>query len=134
MEVSSNLLVPFIFEPSSSIALWNKKVENYIYFVFGFTNKYLYSCGVVAFFHDDDPFILKEIKLFLKNNGYEIHLRWAVINTVLCMSLDIRGKKVMLCPHSCLDQSTCQNSLYNLTFNFCNVDSFQLGNFYCSSY
>jgi hypothetical protein len=118
MEVSSNLPIPFIFEPSSSIALWNKKVENYIYYVFGFTNKYLYSCGVVVFFHDDDPFILKEIKLFKKNNGYEIHSRWAVINTLLRMSLDIKGRKVMLCPHSCLDQSVFQNPSYNLTFNF----------------
>lgn len=134
MEVFSNFPVPLISKPLSSITLWNKKVENYIYSIFGFTNKYLYSFGVVVFLHDDDPLILKEIKLFLKNNGYEIHSWWVVINTLLRMSLDIKGRKVMFCPHSCLDQSIFQNPLYNLIFNFCNVDSSQLGNFYCSNY
>ncbi len=38
--VPSNLLVPLVFEPPSFVTLWNKKVENYIYFVFGFANKY----------------------------------------------------------------------------------------------
>jgi len=133
VEVPSNLPIPFVLEPMSSIPLWNKKVENYVYFVFRFANKYLYSSNVMVYFHDNDLLIFKEIKSFLENSGYEIHSRWAVINTLPRMNLDTKGRKVMFCPHSCLDQSIFQNPLYSLIFNFCNAYLFQLGNSYCLS-
>jgi hypothetical protein len=107
--LSTTSLAPFI-------------VNVLIYLVFGFANKYLYSFGDVVFFHDDDPLVFKEIKLLPENNGYEIHLRWAVINTLLRMSLDIKGKRVMFYPHSCLDQSIFQIPQYNLFYNFCNAN------------
>jgi hypothetical protein len=74
-EVPSNLLVPLVFEASSLVPRWNKKVVNYVYSISGFSNKYLYVFGVIVFFHDDDVFVFKEMKLFVKNNGYEIHSR-----------------------------------------------------------
>ncbi len=75
---------------------------NYVYSIYGFANKYLHDFGVMVFFHDDDPLVFEEIKLFLKNNGYEIHSRWAIINTLLHMRFDIRGKMVRFFPiHGC---------------------------------
>ncbi len=52
-----------------------------MYGIFGFANNFVDN-GVIFIFHDDDPCILKEIKSFLETNGYEIHLRWVVINTL----------------------------------------------------
>jgi hypothetical protein len=98
-KVPSNLLVPLIFEASSSVPQWNKKVVNYVYSISGFANKYLHAFRVMVFFHDDD-LVFKEIKLFLENNGYGIHSRWAIINTLLHMSFDIKGKMVRFFPHS----------------------------------
>ncbi len=53
-----------------------------MYGIFGFANKYLRPNDVVVVFHDDDPHVLKEIKSYLEGNGYEIWLRWVVINTM----------------------------------------------------
>jgi hypothetical protein len=74
-------------------------VENCVYAIFGFANKYLCDDGVVILFHDDDPIVLKEIKLFFENNGYVIHLKWTVINILPCMSHDIKRKMVMFFLH-----------------------------------
>ncbi len=63
-----------------------------MYGIFGFANKYLAKNGAIFIFHDDDPHILKEIKSFLENNGYEIHSKWVVINTLPWMSNEIKGK------------------------------------------
>jgi hypothetical protein len=60
----------------------------------------------LVFFHGNDPLIFKEIKSILENNGYEIHSKWVVINTLPRMSFDTKGKNVMFCPHSCLDVAT----------------------------
>jgi hypothetical protein len=49
--------------------------------IFGFANNFVDN-GAIFIFHDDDPYILKEIKSFLESNGYEIHSRWVVINTL----------------------------------------------------
>jgi hypothetical protein len=48
-------------------------------------------------FHDDDPCVFKEIKSYLEGNGYEIGLRWAVINIMPRMSSELRGKMVSFC-------------------------------------
>jgi hypothetical protein len=51
--------------------------------------------GAIYIFHDDDPRILKEIKSFLEMNGYEIHFRWAIINSLPWMNKGIKGKMVI---------------------------------------
>ncbi len=50
---------------------------------------------MVLIFHDDDPCVLKEIKSFLETNGYEIHSKWVVINTMSWMNNEIKGKMVI---------------------------------------
>jgi hypothetical protein len=42
------------------------------------------------------PRVLKEIKSFLETIGYEIHLKWVVINTLPQMNSEIKGKLVIL--------------------------------------
>jgi hypothetical protein len=65
-----------------------------MYNVVGFTNKYLVDNGVVLNFHDDVSYIPKEIKSLLETNGYDIHSKWDVINTLPWMSSEIKGKMV----------------------------------------
>jgi hypothetical protein len=60
-----------------------------VYGVFGFANKYLCVDGVVVVFHDDDPYVLKEIKSYLEGNGYEIWSRWVVITTLPQMNIEL---------------------------------------------
>jgi len=62
-----------------------------VYNIFGFANKYVEKNGAVLIFHDGDPHVLKEIKS-LETNGYEIHFRWAVINSLPRMNTKSRGK------------------------------------------
>jgi hypothetical protein len=90
-KVLSNLLVPLVFKPPIVVPFWNHHIDNYVYEVFGFANKYLIGNGVVIIFHDDSC-VLKEIKLFLETNGYKIHSRWVVINILPQMSMKSRGK------------------------------------------
>ncbi len=50
--------------------------------------------GRILIFHDDNPHVLKEIKS-LKTNGYEIHFKWAIINSLQRMNNKIKGKMVI---------------------------------------
>jgi hypothetical protein len=43
-----------------------------VYRVFSFANKDLHFNNAIVVFHDDDPYVLKEIKSSLEGNGYEI--------------------------------------------------------------
>jgi DNA-binding response OmpR family regulator len=42
----------------------------------------LHANGAIVVFHDDDPRVLKEIKSYLEQNGYEIWSKWVVINAL----------------------------------------------------
>ncbi len=99
MKVPSNLLMLLMSNPPFSVPHRNLKVKNYVYVVFGFANKYLCDDGVVILFHDDDPIVFRLIKSFFENNGYVIHLKWAVINIVPYMNHDMKRKTVMFFPH-----------------------------------
>jgi hypothetical protein len=48
------------FQAVSTTSLAPFTVNVFVYLIFGFANKYLYSFGDVVFFHDDDPLVLKE--------------------------------------------------------------------------
>jgi len=51
--------------------------------------------GTILIFHDDNLYVLKEIKSFLDMSGYEIHFRWVVISFLLWMNSGIKGKMVI---------------------------------------
>ncbi len=65
-----------------------------MYGVFGFAKKYLCANSAIVVFHDDDPCVFKEIKSYWEGNGYEIRSRWAIINTLPRMSIELWGKIV----------------------------------------
>ncbi len=92
-EVSSNLPIPLVSTLPIVVPFWNSYIDNYVYGIFGFANKYLVNDGAILIFYDDDPHVLKEIKS-LGTNGYEIHSRWVVINTLPHMNNEIKGKMV----------------------------------------
>jgi hypothetical protein len=77
-----NLPIPLVSIPSTIVPSWNRHINTYVYGIFGFANKYMEDNGTIIIFHDDDPHILKEIKS-LETNIYEIHFRWAIINSLL---------------------------------------------------
>ncbi len=93
-EVPSNLSVPLVSKHNIDVLFWNRHIDNYVYGVFGFANKYLCPNGVVVVFHDDDPHVLKEIKSYLEGNGYEIWSKWVVINILPQMNCELRRKMV----------------------------------------
>jgi hypothetical protein len=78
----SNLLILLVSQHTINVPFWNRQIDNYVYGVFGFANKYFHANGAVVVFHDDDPPVLKEIKSYLEQNGYEIWLKWMVINVL----------------------------------------------------
>ncbi len=95
-EVLSDLPVPLISIPPTDVPSLNRHIDKYVYDIFGFANKYVENNGVILIFHDDDPRIFKDIKSFLKTNGYEIHFKYAIINSLLWMNIGIKGKMVIL--------------------------------------
>jgi hypothetical protein len=91
-KVLSNLLVPLVSIPPTIVPSWNHRIDNYVYGIFGFANKYMERNGAILIFHDDDLRVLKKIKSLLNMNGYEVHFKWVVINSLLWMSSKSKGK------------------------------------------
>jgi hypothetical protein len=75
IEVPLDLPIPFVYIPPTTIPSRNYHINNYVYGIFGFVNKYMEKNGTIHIFHDDDPHVFKEIKSS-ETNGYEIHLKW----------------------------------------------------------
>ncbi len=94
VEVPSNLPIPLVSKHTSNVPFWSWHIENYVYGIFGFVNKYLYLDDVVVVFHDDDPRVLKEIKSYIEGNRYAIWSKWVVINIVPWMNSELWGKMV----------------------------------------
>jgi hypothetical protein len=67
-----NLSVPLVLEHTIDVPFWNQHIENYVYGVYGFVNKYFCPNIAVVVFHIDDPCVFKEIKSYSKGNGYKI--------------------------------------------------------------
>jgi hypothetical protein len=82
-----NLLIPLVSKHTINVPFWNREIDNYVYGVFGFANKYLHADGAIVVFNDDDPRVLKEIKSYLEGNGYEIWSRWAIINVLQLLGM-----------------------------------------------
>jgi hypothetical protein len=61
-KVPSNLLVPLVSKHMTNVSFWNWHIDNYVYGIFGFANKYFRPDNVVVVFHDDPHCVLKEIK------------------------------------------------------------------------
>jgi hypothetical protein len=90
----SNLPAPLVSIPHTIVPSWNCHIDNYMYGIFGFTNKYMERNGTILNFHDDDLHVFKEIKS-LDTNCYEIHCKWVVINSLLWMNRRIKGKMII---------------------------------------
>jgi len=95
VKIPSNLSIFLVLIPPIAIPSWNHHIDNYVYEIFGFTNKYMERNSAVLIFHDDDLCVFKEIKSFLDTNGYQIQFKWVVINSLLWMNYRIKGKMVI---------------------------------------
>jgi hypothetical protein len=82
VDVLENLLVPFISKNPSNILACIQKVDEYIATVFDFTKKFLAFNGDVLLFHLDDLKVLKEVKSYLENYGFQIWMKWVVVNSL----------------------------------------------------
>jgi hypothetical protein len=54
----------------------------------------LTSDGPILLFHPDDPWVFKEIKSHLENYSFQIHMKWAVVNSLPLASLEDRSLKL----------------------------------------
>jgi hypothetical protein len=116
------------------VPFWNQHIVNYVFWVFGFANKYLRLDGLVVVFHHHDPCVLKEIKSYLEGNGYEIQLRWVVSNILPQMNNELLRKMVsfyLLASQSPIDLEHSL-SIFHVG-NFILVDLIELGNSFCQS-
>jgi hypothetical protein len=64
------------------ILVWNKKVNEYIVEVFDFSHIFLAFDGVILLFLQDDLRVLKEVKSYLENYGFQIWMKWAMVNSL----------------------------------------------------
>jgi hypothetical protein len=80
--VPRNLLVRLVSKNTDDILMWNKKVNEYIVGVFDFAQIFLAFDGVVLLFHLDDLRVLKEVKSYLENYGFQIWMKWAMVNSL----------------------------------------------------
>jgi hypothetical protein len=62
-----------VLDPASVIPPWNAKVGIYIVLIFELAKKYMASNGFIFLFHDDDFYVLRDIKSYLDNYGFLIH-------------------------------------------------------------
>jgi hypothetical protein len=89
-----NLLVLFMSQNLDYILVWNNKVDEYIVGVFDFAQIFLASYGVVLLFQPNDLRVLKEIKSYLESYGFQIHMKWVVMNSWSFMSSEDPSFKV----------------------------------------
>jgi hypothetical protein len=114
VEVLGNLPIMLVLDHVSNIPKWNVRVENYVVSIFGFVDKYLARIGSTLLFYDHDFHVLKDIKSYLEDYNFNIHLKFAVVNNLHRTSLEFPSKKVNLFPNSTKAYRVCINSL--LTF------------------
>ncbi len=81
-KVPSNLPIPLVSEHTTDVPFWNQHINNYVYGVFNFVNKYFCPNNAVVVSHVDDLRVFKEIKSYLEGNGYKIQSRSMVIHTM----------------------------------------------------
>ncbi len=78
--VLKNLFLPLVFRNLNDNHVWNWKVDEYIAMIFDFAKKFLASNGVVLLFHRNDLRVLKEVKSYLESYGFQIQMKWVVVN------------------------------------------------------
>lgn len=86
----SYVLEPFL------VPQWNTRTNNYVVSIFGFVDKYLYPNGCMFLFHDDNFWVLKDVKAYLEDCQFNIHSKWAIVNSIHWTNLKSKSKKVTL--------------------------------------
>ncbi len=80
IEILGNLHVLYVLDLVSNIPKWNARVDNYVVPIFGFVGEYVTTNGYVHLFYDDNFWVLKDIKSYLKDYNFKIQLKFVVIN------------------------------------------------------
>jgi hypothetical protein len=73
---------------------WNWKVDEYIVAVFDFAEKFLAFDGDVLLVHPDDLKVLKEIRSYVESYGFQIWMKWVVVNSLPLMNSEDPFQKV----------------------------------------
>ncbi len=87
-------------------------MDNYVVFVFGFVDKYLTRDGFVLLFYDDDFHVLRDIKSYLEDYNFKIHLKFPIVNSMHRTNPKFPTKKVNLFSNSMRASSVCVSSMY----------------------
>jgi hypothetical protein len=69
-------------------------MNNYVVSIFGFANKYLDPNGCMLFFHDNDFWVLKDVKAYLEDYQFKIQSKWVIVNGFHWTSLESKSRKV----------------------------------------
>jgi hypothetical protein len=80
-------------EPNDILA-WNKKVDEYIVGVFDFAHIFFVFDGVVLLFHLDNLKVLKEVNSYLESYGFQIRMKWVLVNSLPLISSEDPSLKV----------------------------------------
>jgi hypothetical protein len=71
-----------IFKNPDDIPMWNRKDDEYTVKILDFAQMFLASIGVVLLFHMNYLRILKELKSYLESYGFQIWIKWVVVNSL----------------------------------------------------
>ncbi len=87
VDVLGNLLVALVSKNLDDIPTWTWKVDEYIIVVFDFAKKFLAFNGLSCYFtHMTSNF--KEVKFYQGNYGFQIWMKWIVVNSLPFKSND----------------------------------------------
>jgi hypothetical protein len=81
-EILGNFPILHLLDFVSSIPKWNAKMDNYVTSIFGFADNYLTKDGCIFFLYNDNFWVLKDIKSYLKDYNFKIHSKFIVINNM----------------------------------------------------
>ncbi len=62
--------------------------------IFGFAEKFLVSHGSILLFHDDNFWVLREIKSYLEMYMFKIQSKFYVVNSLKHTNLEFKEKKI----------------------------------------
>lgn len=82
VDILRNLPIPMVATNPFDIPPWNQKVDEYIVFIFNFVENLLAFDDFVLLCHLDGLRVLKEVRCYLKNYGFQIWMKWVMVNSL----------------------------------------------------
>lgn len=72
------------------------RINNYVVSIFKFVDKHLVRDGSILLFYNDDFSVLRNIKSYMENYNFKIHLKFTIVNNMHRTNPKFPNKKVNL--------------------------------------